>query len=85
MKKIAFLGLGNMGGPMAQNLLRADYPMKVFDIDRDKIRVHLDLGADEAGSAPEAVQDADFVMTSLPGPAELESLVLGENLSLIHI
>lgn len=79
MKKIAFLGLGNMGGPMAQNLLRAGYPMKVFDIDPDKIRVHLDLGADEAESAPEAVQDADFVMTSLPGPAELESLVLGEN------
>ena len=57
MKKIAFLGLGNMGGLMAQNLLRAGYPMKVFDIDPDKIRVHLDLGADEAGSAPEAVQD----------------------------
>ena len=78
MKKIAFLGLGNMVVRW-HRIFSADYPMKVFDIDRDKIRVHLDLGADEAGSALEAVQDADFVMTSLPGPAELESLVLGEN------
>ena len=39
MKKIAFLGLGNMGGPIAQNLLRADYPMKAFDIERPRIYV----------------------------------------------
>lgn len=75
--KIAFIGLGNMGGPMAANLARAKHDLTVFDLDQTKIGQLLALGATQAASLADCVRGADVVMTSLPSPAIIEKIGLG--------
>ncbi|MDX1737564.1 MAG: NAD(P)-dependent oxidoreductase [Alphaproteobacteria bacterium] len=75
MKKIAFIGLGNMGGPIAHNIQEAGYELAVFDLDKEKAHELLGNGATWASSVPMAVEDADIVFTSLPGPKQLLALV----------
>ena len=64
--RVAFIGLGNMGGPMAINLKRAGYTVQAFDLSADaiaKVRVE---GVDVAASARDAVQGAEVVISMLP-------------------
>jgi 3-hydroxyisobutyrate dehydrogenase len=66
MATIAFIGLGNMGGPMAANLVKAGQKVSAFDLvaaSRDQAKAD---GADIAGSAVAAVKGADTVITMLP-------------------
>ena len=66
MATIAFIGLGNMGGPMAANLVKAGHIVRGFDTvpaAREAARL---TGVDASGSAGEAVRDADVVLTMLP-------------------
>ena len=78
--KIAFIGLGVMGGPMAQNLLQCGkYQLTVLDIDWAKTRSLVALGAIAAESIEDAVCNADVVMTSLPGPKQIEQVAFDEN------
>ncbi|MDF2824106.1 MAG: 3-hydroxyisobutyrate dehydrogenase, partial [Mycobacterium sp.] len=66
MTTIAFLGLGNMGGPMAANLVSAGHSVRAFDLVpalRDTLEAK---GATVFGSGAEAVEQADVVITSLP-------------------
>ena len=77
--QIGFVGLGVMGGPMAANLLRAGYPLKVFDIDAEKSHALVDLGATVAASAAEAAATSEVLMTSLPGPRQIRALALGDD------
>ncbi|MBN8291375.1 3-hydroxyisobutyrate dehydrogenase [Rhodobacter sp. NTK016B] len=65
---IAFIGLGNMGAPMAQNLIKAGHTVTGFDT------AAAPEGITMATSAPEAVQDADVVITMLPNGAILRSV-----------
>ena len=74
--KIAFIGLGNMGGPMARNLVKAGFDLVVYDIDPAKSGELITAGARGAGSVPEAVAQADVVMTSLPTPAVIRDMAL---------
>ena len=77
--KVGFIGLGNMGNPMAANVLAAGYDMTVYDIRREKGE---NLEADGAtwGSSPKEVAGrSDVVFTSLPGPAEVEAVVLSND------
>lgn len=83
--KIAFIGLGNMGGPMALNLARANYDMVVCDLDRNRAEPILAAGAMWATSAAEAVDGADIVMTSLPGPSQLDDMAFGKDTILDRI
>ena len=76
--KIGFIGLGNMGGPMALNVARAGYSMTVHDLRQEAADPLLEMGASWADS-PEAVARAsDVVFTSLPGPPEVEAVALGD-------
>ena len=66
MANIAFIGLGNMGGPMAANLVKAGHKVTAFDLvaaSRDQAKTD---GADIADSAVASVKDADVVVTMLP-------------------
>jgi 3-hydroxyisobutyrate dehydrogenase-like beta-hydroxyacid dehydrogenase len=75
--KIGFIGLGNMGGPMALNVLKAGHTMAVTDLKHELAKPHLAQGAVWADT-PEAVARAsEVVFTSLPGPREVEAVVLG--------
>lgn len=85
MTQIAFIGLGNMGGPMAQNLLKAGHRLTVFDLSPAAIQTLADAGANTAASAREAVSNADIVISMLPASRHVEGLYLGENGLLPHI
>ena len=77
---IGFIGLGVMGNPMAQNLQRSGrHQLKVFDIDPARCATVCALGARAATDIADVVRDADVVMTSLPGPQQIESAALGDN------
>lgn len=84
MSRIAFIGLGNMGAPMARNLLKAGHALRVFDQAPAAVRALADDGAVAAGSAADAVADAELVITMLPASKHVEGLYLGEDL-LAHI
>ncbi|MGE4368284.1 MAG: 3-hydroxyisobutyrate dehydrogenase [Burkholderiaceae bacterium] len=78
MSRIAFIGLGNMGGPMAQNLIRAGHDLAVFDLVPAAVKAAVDAGAQAAGSAADAVKGAEFVISMLPASRHVESLYLGD-------
>jgi 3-hydroxyisobutyrate dehydrogenase len=66
MAKIAFIGLGNMGGPMAANLAKAQHQVMAFDLSSSAVDAAVDKGAKKAASAAEAVKGAEIVVTMLP-------------------
>jgi len=66
MAKIAFIGLGNMGGPMAANLAKAQHHVTAFDLSSTAVEAAVEKGAHKAASAAEAVKGAEIVVTMLP-------------------
>ena len=69
MTRIAFIGLGNMGGRMAANQAKAGHQVSAFDLSEAALAKAVAAGCQAAGSAAEAVRNADVVITMLPaGP-----------------
>ena len=66
MTRIAFVGLGNMGGPMAANLVKAGHDVRGFDLSEASVQAAAASGVKAASSLSEAVRDADCVITMLP-------------------
>ncbi len=77
--QIGFIGLGNMGGGMVANLLKKGFEVAVYDIQREKAEALIAAGAMWRNSIPEVASDADVIMTSLPGPKQLEAVMLGDS------
>lgn len=75
---IAFIGLGNMGGGMAANLVRAGHVVRAFDLSADALDKAREHGAVVAASAADAARDADAVVTMLPAGTHVESVYAGE-------
>jgi len=75
--KIAFIGLGNMGGPMALNLLKAGHTLSAFDLSADACKKFAGEGLPIAKSAADSVADAEVVISMLPASAHVEGLFLG--------
>jgi 3-hydroxyisobutyrate dehydrogenase len=76
--QIGFIGLGIMGGKMAANLQKAGYRLVVHDAHRDAAAPHLAEGAMWADTPKQVAEAVEVVFTSLPGPAEVEAVALGE-------
>ena len=76
---VGFIGLGNMGNPMAASLLRAGHTLKVHDVCPDKASNLLDAGASWSSSPRGTALDSGAVITSLPGPAAVEEVVFGDD------
>jgi 3-hydroxyisobutyrate dehydrogenase len=76
--KIAFIGLGNMGGPMALNLHKAGHAVGAFDLSTAACEALRAQGVAIAESAAQAVQGAEVVVSMLPASQHVESLYLGE-------
>ena len=72
--KVLFVGLGNMGNPMARNLVAAGFDLSVADLDPAKVASLVRLGATPVESVAEAASTASIVLTSLPGPTQVESV-----------
>lgn len=79
MKKIGFIGLGIMGKPMAKNLLKAGYPLTVYDIVPDKAEEVVEAGAKAGSSSKDVAEKSEIVITMLPNSPEVKEAVLGKN------
>ena len=77
--RVGFIGLGSIGTPMAQQIARAGLLTTVHDIQKEAAAPLLDMGAAWADSPAAVAEQADIVCTCLPGPAEMENVVLGDN------
>jgi len=76
--KIAFIGLGNMGGPMARNLVKAGHSLTVFDVVKANVDALVAQGATAAASAKHAAAEGELVITMLPSSPHVKSVYLGE-------
>ena len=79
MAKVAFIGLGNMGAPMAANLLQAGHELSVYDLDSAAMAKLVRQGASAADSALAVVENVDAVITMLPAGMHVEAVYLGES------
>ena len=75
---IAFIGLGNMGLPMARNLLKAGHALTGFDLSAAALDALVAAGGTRAASANEAVLNADVVVSMLPASVHVQALYLGD-------
>jgi 3-hydroxyisobutyrate dehydrogenase len=82
MAKIAFIGLGHMGGGMAPNLAKAGHEVRAFDLSEEALARAVEQGCSRAGSTEEAVSGSDVVVTMLPAAKHVldvyRSQVLGK-------
>lgn len=76
---IGFIGLGTMGSSMALNAIRGGHSLVVHDIRRESATPHLEMGAEWAATPREVAQRSEVVLTSLPGPVEVEAVALGDD------
>ncbi len=76
---IGFIGLGIMGKPMARNLIKAGYPLVVYNRTASKAEELVELGSRQLASPKEVGANAEVVITMVSDSPEVESVVLGEN------
>jgi 3-hydroxyisobutyrate dehydrogenase-like beta-hydroxyacid dehydrogenase len=77
--RVGFIGLGNMGNPMAANILKAGYNLTIYDLRRETGQNLEAAGATWALNPKAVAAQSDVVLSSLPGPREVEAVVLGED------
>jgi len=78
MAKIGFIGVGNMGGPMARNLIRAGHALKAYDLSEEALNYAVQAGAARAASARDAAVGVEFVITMLPVGADVRRALIEE-------
>lgn len=84
MSNIAFIGLGNMGGPMAINLVKAGHQVCVFDLSEQAVAHVVEHGASTRGNASDCVQGAEFIISMLPAGKHVDGVYLTETTGLIN-
>ncbi len=77
MATIGFIGLGNMGGPMARNLLKAGHTLKAFDVVKANVDAAAKAGGEAVASAADAGKGADIVVTMLPAGQHVRDVYMG--------
>ncbi len=79
MATIGFIGLGNMGGPMAANLLKAGHTLKGYDLSAEAVARFQEAGGTASASAADAVTGVEIAITMLPAGRHVEAVYLGED------
>src|ERR1700751_1651211 len=79
METVGFIGLGNMGGPVATHIQQAGYPMVVYDIRDEAMRPFRAPGAVSAQTAAELAGNSDVIITPVPIPEDVERVACGAN------
>ncbi len=77
--RIGFIGLGIMGKPMAKNLIKAGYDLKVYDIMAAAVDEIVAAGATRGENNADVAKDSDIIITMLPNSPHVKTAVLGEN------
>jgi len=76
IRRVGFIGLGNMGGPMCGHLARAGYDVAAFDLDGSALARAVAAGARAETSSLDCVRGVDAVITMLPAPPHVEQVLL---------
>ena len=76
MKKIGFIGLGIMGAPMSKNILKAGYPLMVYNRSPEKMEALVACGAEAAESPAHLARECDVIVTMLPNSTDVKELIL---------
>jgi 3-hydroxyisobutyrate dehydrogenase-like beta-hydroxyacid dehydrogenase len=79
MTRVGFIGLGNIGFPMAKRVLDAGHEVIVHDVRAEAAQPLIDAGATWSGTPAELATETSFVLLSLPGPPDVESVVGGDD------
>jgi 3-hydroxyisobutyrate dehydrogenase len=79
MKKIGMIGLGNMGSAVARNIQRANYPLYVYDINKEAGKKVINKGAIVTNSPKEVLNEVDIIVSMVFGPKEIQDVLEGEN------
>ena len=77
LPKVAWIGLGIMGSPMSENLIKAGYSVTGYTLEQDKIDRLVAAGGTGASSIADAVADADVVITMVPASPQVEAIAYG--------
>ena len=78
-EKVAFIGLGAMGGPMALNIIKKGTNLSVFDIEAEKMEPHVKLGGIAGESIKDTIKDAEIIVTMLPSTENVKSVMTTED------
>lgn len=78
-KELGFIGVGNMGLPMARRLIEAGYSLTIFDLRREPVQRLVQLGAKAASSPKDVADQCETVFVSLPTPAIIKEVTLGKD------
>src|SRR3546814_260130 len=78
MAKIGFIGVGNMGGPMAVNLLKAGHEVTAFDLSAELVQKVAEAGGKKAATAADAVRDVEIVVSMLPAGKHVKAVYTGD-------
>ena len=76
---IGFIGTGNIGNPMCANVIKGGHRVIVNDLVEEHAANLIELGATWAESPAAVAAQSEMILTSLPGPPEFETVLLGEN------
>ena len=76
---LGFVGLGNIGGPMAGTILRKLKALTVFDVDPTRVRTLVEAGAEQASSLRDLAARSRVILLSLPTSHEVEVVLLGDD------
>jgi 3-hydroxyisobutyrate dehydrogenase len=77
VRRVAFIGLGNMGGPMCGHLVSAGFEVRAFDVNAAALERLREAGARAASDAADCARGAEAVITMLPAPPQVEQVLLG--------
>jgi 3-hydroxyisobutyrate dehydrogenase len=75
MTRVGFIGLGHMGGPMCRHVIDAGFEVSAFDLDADTVTRAAGLGARASSSVADCAASAELLVTSLPGPPQVEAVL----------
>ena len=78
-EKVAFIGLGAMGGPMALNIIKKGTNISVFDIETEKMEPHIKVGGIAGKSIQDTIEDAEIIVTMLPSTENVKSVITGQD------
>jgi 3-hydroxyisobutyrate dehydrogenase len=78
-KTVGFVGLGMMGGPMAENILKKGHPLVVYDIDRKKVAQFVEMGAIAATDPADMARQARVLISMVDTTAQAEEVIVGPN------
>ena len=78
-EKVAFIGLGAMGGPMALNVIKKGTSVSVFDIEKKKMEPHIKIGGTPGKSIEDTVEDAEIIVTMLPSTENVKLVITGQD------